>query len=141
MPPLLDTCFISSLAIGLPHLSCHARALQRIIHNCFLPSERPGDLCVVPIWPTKSVALRRALSVSAMGAQQRGPSVFGEAQEAASLPFISRRSAVMGVRGMVACSQPLAAEVLFMHHACRSDPAPRVIALCALQACRSISGW
>ena len=27
------------------------------------------------------------------------------------LPFVSRRSAVLGVRGMVACSQPLAAEV------------------------------
>jgi len=45
-----------------------------------------------------------------MAAQKKGPSVFGEAQEEASLPFISRRSAVIGVRGMVACSQPLAAE-------------------------------
>ena len=32
------------------------------------------------------------------------------------LPFVSRRSAVLGVRGMVACSQPLASEV---------EPTPR----------------
>lgn len=44
--------------------------------------------------------------------QQKGPSVFGDRQEATSLPFTSRRSAVIGVRGMVACSQPIAAEVL-----------------------------
>ena len=115
MRRLLDICYSSYPVIGLSHLSCNARALQRIIRYRFLPSEQPGDLCAVLTWPTKAFALRRALSESAMGAQQRGPSVFGEAQEAVSLPFISRRSAVMGVRGMVACSQPLAAEVLSMH--------------------------
>ena len=39
------------------------------------------------------------------------------------LPFVSRRSAVLGVRGMVACSQPLASEV---RHIFRSLPPPAI---------------
>lgn len=42
--------------------------------------------------------------------RSEGPSVFGDRQEGTALPFVSRRSPVIGRRGMVACSQPLAAE-------------------------------
>ena len=37
----------------------------------------------------------------------------------AALPFISRRSPVMGTRGMVACTQPLAAEVTQNRRVCQ----------------------
>ena len=51
---------------------------------------------------------------AAAGGTMASANVFnpgGEAQAVESLPFNSRRSAVLGTRGMVACSQPLAAEV------------------------------
>jgi hypothetical protein len=51
------------------------------------------------------------------------PNVFNPGDEPADhaeelLPFISRRSPVLGKRGMVACSQPLAAEVKAMSVPC-----------------------
>lgn len=48
--------------------------------------------------------------MAASGEQSKGPSVFGDQQKNTTLPFTSRRSPVVSARGMVACSQPLAAE-------------------------------
>lgn len=52
---------------------------------------------------------RTSTRVTAMAPNVINPG--GGDDSSASLPFISRRSPVLGKRGMVACSQPLAAEV------------------------------
>ena len=70
----------------------------------------------IPRTSTAPAAASRHLAPvrAAAGGTMASANVFnpgGEAQVAESLPFISRRSPVLGTRGMVACSQPLAAEV------------------------------
>lgn len=115
MRSLVSRSCASSRPVGLPH--SRSAVSSNPLHS--LRTLRAQFLAARPRLETPFSGLReaprRALSVVAMAAQKKGPSVFGEAQEEASLPFISRRSAVIGVRGMVACSQPLAAEVSTPH--------------------------
>lgn len=60
----------------------------------------------------RRAAQRAAVTTAAMAPNVFNPGGDDAERPAEKLPFISRRSPVLGKRGMVACSQPLAAEVL-----------------------------
>lgn len=82
--------------------------------NFHIPTPRSAILPAAATF-TSNCRTRR-LQRGARTPAAMAPNVFNPGGEDAadagdSLPFISRRSPVLGKRGMVACSQPLAAEV------------------------------
>jgi hypothetical protein len=88
---------------------CKAYHGQRYVID--LPQRQRILLRRIDLKHVSRIGRKLACTMAAPGEQSKGPSVFGDQQKNTTLPFTSRRSPVVSARGMVACSQPLAAEV------------------------------